>query len=402
MVLCLSGCRTGTPSTPQNDSTVVVLFPWPNALPAASTPRCIALENRVRDGLALEDDVWSAVTCVVDRLVTNKRASDVEKYLSEVRYFERTTTLFVVATHSQAAAAGVDLPPAAKGDVTLYATPAARAHHPSLASLDTPTLGSGSYRGLCMPWRRKPGFPGHYEVTRRVISAVRAKGIAVTDACEDLMSDASQDVDLFEWKEMAAHGQTADDSGLPSQPVDAAVGRWRDWIEKYTTKAGALCAAPGNPAQLNGIYLLGYSVHAIEDAASHRGRTNPEHAYNSLFESNPDKVAGVDDLATEMATDVLVASLQGKAKACAGLLGTLQPHVFSFPEKMVRFGFSWEGNPVELLDYEISAHAFAPHVNEPVSRVRWFGPQGDWPQRTSCEADAGCSGIEKSALDAVR
>lgn len=314
-VLCLSACaRTGTATPRQHVSTAVALFPWPDGLSAASTPRCIALEKQVRDGLALEDDVWSAVTCVVDRLVANHRESDVEKYLSEVRYFESTTMLFVVATRAQAADAGINLPPAAKGDVTLYATPAARAPHPSLAALRTPTLGSGSYRGLCMPWRRKPGFPGHYEVTRRVASALRTRGFVVTDACQELLSDASQDVDLFEWNEMAAHGQTADDKGLPSQSADSAIKRWRDWIEKYTKRAGDLCAAPGDAEHRDGLYLLGYSVHAIEDVASHRGRTNPEHAYNSLFESNPDKVEGVDDLATEMATDVLAAALKRQGK----------------------------------------------------------------------------------------
>jgi hypothetical protein len=217
-----------------------------------------------------------------------------------------------------------------------------------------------------------------------------------------MMSDASQDPDVFEWNEMAAHGQTADANGLPSQSAAAALAGWRDWIEKYTSMAGARCAAAGDDAHMEGVYLLGYSVHAAEDVASHRGRTNPEHAYNSLFEGNPDKVNGVDKLAMEMASDVLLTALKGKAKACASVLGTLSPHALLFPDKMRRFGFSWQGNPVELIDYEVSAHTFAPHVSDAASRMRWFGPSGDWPDGTSCSKDAACAAVEKSALDAVR
>lgn len=294
-----ASCKHASPERPSTIQAVEVPFPWPQSLPEA-TPKCAQLEKDVRAGLALEEDVWATVTCVVDRLVVSQRVAEVEAYLEQVRSFETSTTLLVDVPRTAAVAAGLKVPPAAGEMVRIYATANQLRAHSSLSSLRTPIFNPGGYRGLCMPWRRRPGFPGHYEVTKQAISGLRNRGVAISSSAEALLADASQDPDIFEWKEMAAHGQTADANGLAGESIAHAEERWRTWIVAWLKEAGKRCSDVRTDRQVQGLYLIGYASHAIEDVASHRGRTNPEHAYNSLFEENPDKVEGIDALAAEM------------------------------------------------------------------------------------------------------
>jgi hypothetical protein len=149
--------------------------------------------------------------------------------------------------------------------------------------------------------------------------------------------------------------------------------------------------------------LVGYASHAIEDVASHRGRTNPEHAFNSLFEENPDKVEGIDSLSVEMTANVLQVALESVARACTMRLQSAKVGALLFPEKMLAFGFSWQGNPVELTSYELSAVAFAPHKNDgDPARVRWFGPVGAWSRGTLCADVPECKRLQDSLANALR
>jgi len=394
-------CSVTQQPQPAHPDSVEVLFPWPAQLAAASEGQCSKIESNVRAGLAYEGEVWLAVTCVVDRLVTTGRAQEVDGFLTAVRRFESGTQSFITVTPEQARAAGFVLADPPPKEVTLYVSNEQRAKHDSLKSIQAPTLGSGSFRGLCLPWRRKQGVGGHYEVTEQAIHRVRAAGIPVTPAAAAVLADASQDVDSFEWNQMAAHGQTADAGGLPSESEEAAKQHWHDWIKGRIAEAGKRCAADQDDVRLQGVYLLGYAIHAVEDVASHRGRTNPEHAYNALLEANPDNEQGIDKLATELAGDVLIGALRGKASACLPILGTLSKGFLLFPEKMSAFQFGWQGNPVELVKYEVSVADFMPHKDKPQARTRWFGPVGSWAPNSTCKLNPGCMAVEAIALDAV-
>jgi hypothetical protein len=384
-----------------------VPFPLPVQLPAITDAGCSAAVRAVQDGLALEDDLWLAVSCIVDGLARAGRNDDVSRFLRDVREFESTTAYILQVSREQAEGAGLHPPPKkAEGaekakKVSIYATPEARARTPALAHVEAATLGPGSYRGLCLPWQRKAGVGGHYEVTQKVIEEVRKRGISITPKAADVMDDAAQDPDSFAWEDMRAHGQTADTDGLPSESANVAEEKWRGWAAGWFAEAGVRCAK-GGPGALEGIYLLGYASHAVQDAASHRGRTNPEHAYNALFESNPDKVSGVDGLAVEMSASALETALHGKARSCIDPLRTVKSGVLLFPDKLKRFGFHWDGTPVGLAAYELSAGSFRPHKDKPDARVRWFGPTGDWPKGRRCVDDKPCKDLLERLNSALR
>jgi hypothetical protein len=59
--------------------------------------------------------------------------------------------------------------------------------------------------------------------------------------------------------------------------------------------------------------------------------------------------------------------------ACAWRTAACRPSILS--REMARFGLSWQGNPVDLLDYEFSARAFSPTSQRSNSR------------HTSCKKD---------------
>jgi hypothetical protein len=367
----------------------------------------------VGDGLAVDEHVWLAVSCIMDGLSKEQRFDEAGQFLKQVHDFEATTQDLIQVSRKQAKDAGLRPPPdrACKEreenndgceKVVIYATPAAREKKESLKTVEKGTLGADGYRGLCVPWRRKSEVRGHYQVTKEAIDRARKRGLSITPKAEDVMADASQDPDSFAWSQMAAHGQTGDTNGVPSEKPEDAEANFRQWVVGWFEKAAERCRSADPRVQLEGIYLLGYAMHAIEDVASHRGRTNPEHAYNALFEDNPDKVIGVDALAAEMAADGLLAAINGKAASCVGPLKTLKAGLLLFPQKRSAFAFTWDGTPVSFALYELSANQFKPHKDVPSARVRWFGPVGPWPNGQTCQSNAGCKHLLEQLTNALK
>jgi hypothetical protein len=385
-------------------------LPLPEPMPVLADGECQRASTAVKAELALAADVWFTVSCVVDALMREQRLERVEAFLADVHQFEVQTDWWLDVEPKVAREAGVAVsdslegsvaPPDSGEAVTLYASPAARSRNPALRRVDSKTLGAGGYRGLCLPWQRKPEVGGHYQVTKLAVAAVRKAKFSITQKAEDLMADAAQDPDLFAWNSMPAHGQTADQNGLPSETARVAEDNWRQWIAGWVAEAGRRCSSGAPDSQSQGVYLLGYALHAVEDVASHRGRTNPEHAYNAAAEQNPDKVIGVDALAVEMASSVLLEALNGQARACVAPLRSLQRGLLVFPEKIRNFGFVWDGTPAGLLEYQKSSEDFAPHKEKAEARVRWFGPVGDWPKGSTCQADESCQGVLERLTNAL-
>jgi hypothetical protein len=122
------------------------------------------------------------------------------------------------------------------------------------------------------------GVEGHFEITGRAAAQV---GGWSTDAL-DILQAASQDADLYEWGNPAAHAQTVNDaaSGRIARDKEAAASAtFERWSSTYFAKAAQLCAQQ-RPREA--LYLIGYGLHGVQDLAFHEGITNAEHSYRDF------------------------------------------------------------------------------------------------------------------------
>src|SRR5262249_33630867 len=96
-------------------------------------------------------------------------------------------------------------------------------------------------------------------------------------AALDVIMDAAQDPDFYEWNTEAAHAQTRNDPATAVLvDVDQARSRFYDWERRHLALAETACNA--NQPRL-ALYWLGYAFHGVEDAVFHEGISNAEHSY---------------------------------------------------------------------------------------------------------------------------
>lgn len=133
-----------------------------------------------------------------------------------------------------------------------------------------PRLPSG---GIYPPY----GHIGHWEVTGKVIEEM---GFSAP-ACE-ILCDAAQDPDFYDFGTAAAHAQTPDaadccgtDADRRTRLISKAVDSYVEWVA-VRFRRGASSLAAGD-VRLS-LYWLGYALHGVEDLAVHQGITNGEHA----------------------------------------------------------------------------------------------------------------------------
>jgi pimeloyl-ACP methyl ester carboxylesterase len=135
------------------------------------------------------------------------------------------------------------------------------------------------------------GNIGHWEVTAKVVEE-----FGFSAPASDVVCDAAQDPDFYDFATVAAHAQTPDeadlskgDTGKRRAIIETATADYVKWMnEKLELCISAL--KDGN--ERLSIYWLGYALHGIEDLAVHKGITNGEHA---SAKDNPDLNA--DDVA---------------------------------------------------------------------------------------------------------
>ncbi len=372
-------------------------FPWPPGPARSTEPSCARAAGHIDAGLALESEVWLTVSCTVAELERTGRSREVDAFVQAVRAFRDNTDFYKVKF--------VDTPEALKADlgmkpeiasVILYATRAQRDANPAIAQKGERALGPGGYRGLCLPWR---GVGGHYQVTGWVVDAL---GPSFPTTLKNLMADASQDPDIFRWTTMAAHGQTKDDGGVPSESAYVAQQAWRGFVKEWLTTAKTECGLPGDEHVRKAAYAFAFALHSVEDVAPHRGRTNPEHAYQALHGQSPDDDPGIDRLAYGIALEMANAALAGPLATCKERFQAFPAGTMSFEEKEAAFGFHLDGTPLAYAEYEASSRDFAKHSDAPGASVRWFGPPGAWPQGVACRQDPGCAALLDTLLADVR
>ena len=209
-----------------------------------------------------------------------------------------------------------------------------------------PYLASGGvYRWITL----QPGLAGHYEITRRVLAEdLRWSGTAVAVA-----ADAARDPDFFAWTVPAAHGQTPHDAaGRPALSAAQAATDFVRWAAERTRWAAEACATGDLRAAL---YHLGSALHAVQDLASHDGRTNAEHAWNAVTGEDPDDPEHPDalfDLARNLSRAYLVDAALPLVGECAGrMAGLAGASAYSHGEKKARFGLRRDLTHTSYCDY---------------------------------------------------
>jgi hypothetical protein len=117
------------------------------------------------------------------------------------------------------------------------------------------------------------GHIGHWEVTGKVIEEM-----GFSAAGSNVLCDAAQDPDFYDFGTAAAHAQTPDeadlcgpDSAKRTAIIDKAVDDYVRWVDAQFQRSKSVL-----DKRLS-LYWLGYMLHGVEDLAVHKGITNGEH-----------------------------------------------------------------------------------------------------------------------------
>ncbi len=117
--------------------------------------------------------------------------------------------------------------------------------------------------------------PGHLEITTDTLKLEKFK---FHQNAIDVVADAAQDPDFYDWYAPAAHAQTDNDAqGRTNQTKEAAIDAYQARISDLR---GRLVSEAKKDAR-KGLFYLGYLLHSIQDLATHKGITNAQHSYIS-------------------------------------------------------------------------------------------------------------------------
>ncbi len=228
---------------------------------------------------------------------------------------------------------------------------------------------------------------GHPQITRaalRRLALEQVPGFAeFTPSAIDLLADASQDPDFYEWEHPEAHAQTGNAPDASPTAFDWQE-RWQKWMQ--TQLARSRQAADSGDAK-QALYFLGYALHGVEDLATHQGRTNAEHSYQAfLLRKDPDE----DDAAIERAVDYaarflrLIPSKYGNAwKEIPKSSG---PSRMDKEEKQAILGHGWDFGADALLRYRSLAEPFARAARSPRVIVRFCNVTDKPGKLPTCES----------------
>lgn len=363
------GGSTPTPLAPHADSSNAdkSAFPWPKPLPSTQDPDCVEAEKRVRSGLALAVDVDLAAECVADRISPEQYAA----FRPQLADYYRTAPFLAVAPSCLGPKSQPVGAPETVDKVLALVSPEAESNNCQETQLDSGT----KWRGICLPGTSK----GHFDATLEVVEAM---GTTFSAKAQAILADASQDPDVFEWTNMSAHGQTPDKDGMPATANGEA--DLVNWFRGRIQLAAAACQSPSDPNMTKqALYWTGYALHALEDLAPHRGRTNPEHSYNAAHGENPDAAGDAYKLAVDIVNQALKRLLDGPLQSCKPQFATYSGPQVSYKEKLAPpYSLKRDFTAKSLVDYKRSAAAFEKVKDKPGAVIRWFGPLG--PPSPTC------------------
>jgi hypothetical protein len=258
---------------------------------------------------------------------------------------------------------------------------------------------------------------GHYGMTQQTLQELiktdEASKKLFPVSAHELIADAAQDGDFYAWSDPQAHAQTGSEESsscqtdaCPANEPDCWKQRMYLWVEQQLTRAREACEQSRTREAL---YFVGYSLHAVQDVATHQGRTNCEHAYDAYIQnSNPDLVDVYTQLGRELSRDYLQAVATKMVAHCGATPEKLpepqKPQTPSWKKQTLKSSFS----PIATLSYRfLVAPRYEKLLQEGgTGRVRWFEtgvdeshPKDKAQAVPSCEAIADCKAILDRLLE---
>lgn len=217
---------------------------------------------------------------------------------------------------------------------------------------------SGAAWGVTQ-WRRKPGV--------------------------EFIALASREADSFLWNDPVAHAQTpnAVDAPIPGDPTKA-MADFRAYVQDRAKEVVQACRA-AQPQPLQAAYALSFLLHAVQDLATHAGRTNAEHSYNAHSDQNPDGDQKLLMRAQTWSSDVVKLFDAELPPSCLELVSGLDAAADLKKIGKAHFGRDPDGTPLALWDYHLLGSRYADQFVAQEKRrgrksnllVRWFDERND-------------------------
>ena len=214
--------------------------------------------------------------------------------------------------------------------------------------------------------------PGHLEITEWIL-----KSFDFSEDAIDVVGDASQDPDFYDWYTPCAHAQTDNDrDGRTSESREQATGNYLKWIKDLH---GRLIAAIEVDIR-SGLFLLGYILHGIQDLATHKGITNAQHSYVSKIlgkKNDPDHDAHNREKAKQYSSiyiDFLKKKYAGSYKKLKGYQGRVFLWEKLMPSEKATLlkKEGWDLTPLAFIEYSSLADKYRKIRNKyPIESTLW-------------------------------
>jgi hypothetical protein len=251
-------------------------------------------------------------------------------------------------------------------------------------SKEVPYLSSGGWLNIItLRW----GVAGHSDVTEYVLREY----FKFFPGARDIVSDASQDPDFYDWKTDRAHAQTPMNlqTGEILRQDDIVGGKlaldeFIEWLSTLVARVKTECHA-NRPK--DALYLMGYALHGVQDLAAHNGRLASEHSWNSYCHSSscggkiseqidPDDNVDNIKLAYDYSETFLSLINNFVGDDCWRKMKTHQGHTLSKAEKqsLIPKTTGWDLTWEEYQLYKGFASKFALLANIEKNTVRWVDP----------------------------
>lgn len=193
--------------------------------------------------------------------------------------------------------------------------------------------------------------PGHLEITGDVL-----RSFGFSENAIDVVGDASQDPDFYDWNTPYAHAQTNnDEEGRTAESQKEAQANYLSWIKRLTERLLSITEKDVR----SGLFMFGYILHGIQDLATHKGITNAQHSYLSkLFgrKDDPDHIES-NRLKARAYSKKFVQSLRKKQRKSfeklIGYKGRLLPWDKPMPPEKAKLlnKEGWDLTPQAFIEY---------------------------------------------------
>jgi pimeloyl-ACP methyl ester carboxylesterase len=210
---------------------------------------------------------------------------------------------------------------------------------------------------------------GHYEITQE-----SAERFGFSSAAVDILRDAAQDPDFYEFTFPSAHAQSPDKVAFmpPGPERDEAIQKGIDAYKQWArAQAGKLHKAVSKKNIRLALYWLGYVIHGIQDLGPHGGMPNPEHAALDALKKSPDEDSSSVQLSHYYTQEFL--------RHIRGALGEDEFDLLrnwdgdgnlSKAEKEHLFGHGWDLSVETVMEFKKGGEKYLEMNPQPVS-VRW-------------------------------